>query len=73
MAAAKTESQSLRLPILQGILPIDRSLVSADILAGMTLAALAIPEVMGYTQDLRYAFGDSVVRAYKEAQGLRNQ
>lgn len=38
------------LPILQGILPIDRSKVSLDIVAGITLAALAIPEVMGYTK-----------------------
>ena len=50
MATAKTEGQGFRLPILQGILPIDRSRVPADILAGMTLAALAIPEVMGYTK-----------------------
>ncbi|HMK61888.1 MAG TPA: SulP family inorganic anion transporter [Dissulfurispiraceae bacterium] len=38
------------MPILQGILPIDMSRVSADIIAGITLAALAIPEVMGYTK-----------------------
>ncbi len=50
MAPAKTEVQGFRLPILQGILPIDRSVVPAEILAGMTLAALAIPEVMGYTR-----------------------
>jgi len=37
-------------PIMQGILPIDRSRVSIDIVAGITLAALAIPEVMGYTK-----------------------
>jgi high affinity sulfate transporter 1 len=36
--------------MFQGILPVDRSMVSADILAGMTLAALAIPQVMGYTK-----------------------
>ncbi|HUW04564.1 MAG TPA: SulP family inorganic anion transporter [Acidimicrobiales bacterium] len=35
---------------LQGILPYRRSLLSRDIVAGITLAALAIPEVMGYTQ-----------------------
>ena len=40
----------MRFPILQGILPVDRSMVPADILAGITLAALAIPEVMGYTK-----------------------
>jgi len=50
MATAKTEGQGFRIPILQGILPIDQSRVPADILAGMTLAALAIPEVMGYTK-----------------------
>jgi SulP family sulfate permease len=38
------------LPILGGILPIDRSGVLLDIIAGITLAALAIPEVMGYTK-----------------------
>jgi high affinity sulfate transporter 1 len=34
----------------QGFLPIDRSRVPIDIVAGVTLAALAIPEVMGYTK-----------------------
>src|SRR5262249_33101489 len=36
--------------VLQGILPYDRALLSRDIVAGVTLAALAIPEVMGYTK-----------------------
>lgn len=40
----------LRFPILQGILPVNRSRVAADLAAGITLAALAIPEVMGYTK-----------------------
>ena len=48
--ASDTEAQGVRFPMLQGILPIDRSMVPADILAGLTLAALAIPEVMGYTR-----------------------
>ena len=39
-----------RFPVLRGLLPIDRSQVPADIVAGVTLAALAIPEVMGYTK-----------------------
>jgi high affinity sulfate transporter 1 len=39
-----------RLPILQGLLPINGSQVPAEIIAGLTLAALAIPEVMGYTK-----------------------
>ena len=38
------------MPVLQGILPVKRSLVTADIAAGVTLAALAIPEVMGYAK-----------------------
>jgi len=39
-----------RPPVLQGILPFDRSRLSGDIVAGITLAALGIPEVMGYTK-----------------------
>jgi high affinity sulfate transporter 1 len=35
---------------MQGILPIDRQRLASDILAGVTLAALGIPEVMGYTK-----------------------
>jgi SulP family sulfate permease len=36
--------------VMQGILPFDRSTLSRDVVAGVTLAALAIPEVMGYTK-----------------------
>jgi MFS superfamily sulfate permease-like transporter len=39
-----------RLPLLQGILPYNRNQLAPDILAGITLAALGIPEVMGYTK-----------------------
>ncbi|MEM8732161.1 MAG: SulP family inorganic anion transporter [Pseudomonadota bacterium] len=39
-----------RLPILQGVLPIVPSRIPAEILAGVTFACLAIPEVMGYTK-----------------------
>src|ERR1035437_2850140 len=39
-----------RIPILRGILPLDGARVQADIIAGITLAALAIPEVLGYTK-----------------------
>ena len=38
------------LPILQGVLPIDRSRVPTEMLAGLTLAALGIPEVLGYAK-----------------------
>jgi MFS superfamily sulfate permease-like transporter len=46
----KTELTKPRLPLFQGILPLDRSRVLADIMAGITLAAVGIPEVMGYTE-----------------------
>jgi sulfate permease, SulP family len=36
--------------LLGGILPIESSRVPTDVIAGATLAALAIPEVMGYTK-----------------------
>ena len=38
------------LPVLQGLLPIERSRIPADLLAGVTLAALGIPEVLGYAR-----------------------
>ncbi len=38
-----------RLAIFQGLLPVDRAKIPTDLIAGVTLAALAIPEVMGYT------------------------
>ena len=37
-------------PILQGVLPIDRSRIPTEMLAGLTLAALGIPEVLGYAK-----------------------
>src|SRR6201987_64342 len=40
----------MRLPVLQGLLPVERSRVRADVLAGLTLAALGIPEVLGYAK-----------------------
>jgi hypothetical protein len=39
-----------RLAILEGIRPYDRTWLAGDVLAGVTLAALGIPEVMGYTK-----------------------
>jgi sulfate permease, SulP family len=36
--------------VLQGILPIERSRVPTEVLAGLTLAALGIPEVLGYAK-----------------------
>jgi high affinity sulfate transporter 1 len=37
-------------PVLQGLLPLDKVGIGPDIVAGITLAALGIPEVMGYTK-----------------------
>ncbi|HEX9080390.1 MAG TPA: SulP family inorganic anion transporter [Desulfuromonadaceae bacterium] len=50
MAHAAPQRGRFRPALLQGILPLDTSRVPADIMAGITLAALAIPEVMGYTR-----------------------
>jgi SulP family sulfate permease len=36
--------------VLQGLLPIERSRVPAEALAGLTLAAVGIPEVLGYAK-----------------------
>ena len=36
--------------ILTGIIPVSRPQIPSDIVAGVTLATLAIPEVMGYTR-----------------------
>ena len=38
------------LPILQGIRPIQASHISTELIAGATLAALGIPEVLGYAK-----------------------
>ena len=50
MTEAHSERGSLRLPIFQGLLPFKTSQVGAEVIAGITLAALAVPEVMGYTK-----------------------
>ncbi len=49
-AADAKAAKKWRVPILQGVLPVDRARIPADLIAGATLAALAIPEVMGYTK-----------------------
>lgn len=47
---AKTLLPDRSFPILQGVLPIDPKQIPLDMVAGITLAALAIPEAMGYTK-----------------------
>jgi sulfate permease, SulP family len=47
---AKQPSAVHRFPFFQGILPLKKSTIGSDIVAGIVLAALGIPEVMGYTK-----------------------
>ncbi len=37
-------------PVLRGVLPVRRGRVPAEVLAGLTLAALGVPEVLGYAK-----------------------
>ena len=38
------------LPVLRGLLPVERSRIGPDVIAGVTLAAVGIPEVLGYAK-----------------------
>ena len=46
----QTDRRRFPVAFFEGILPYRRNMLVNDIVAGVTLAALAIPEVMGYTQ-----------------------
>src|SRR5210317_2086813 len=50
MSEANSKTKGFHLPVMEGLLPIKGSQVPTEIIAGLTLAALAIPEVMGYTK-----------------------
>src|SRR5215831_21350336 len=50
MNTGDNQSGGLRLPILRGVLPVQAKQIPAEVISGFTLAALAIPEVMGYTK-----------------------
>jgi len=50
MNAVNNNAGGFHLPILQGVLPVKASQIPMELIAGMTLAALAVPEVMGYTK-----------------------
>ena len=50
MTAVHDHPARHRFAILQGVLPITTAQIPAEILAGITLAAIAVPEVMGYTK-----------------------
>jgi high affinity sulfate transporter 1 len=45
-----SNSRRAALPLFHGILPLTRSRMLPDILAGITLAAMNIPQAMGYTK-----------------------
>ncbi len=49
-AGKPPKRSGLRFSVLQGVLPIARSQVAGNVLAGVTLAALGIPEVLGYAK-----------------------
>lgn len=48
-SARRDRSGPRRIRVLSGILPVDRKRLPLDVAGGLTLAALGIPEVMGYT------------------------
>ena len=50
MNAISDNAAPTRLPFLRGVLPITPAQIPAELIAGVTLAAIAIPEVMGYTK-----------------------
>ncbi len=50
MSSPNNTGSGFQLPFMQGVLPIDASRIPTELIAGLTLAALAIPEVMGYTK-----------------------
>jgi high affinity sulfate transporter 1 len=49
-AEAAAKRRRFPVPLFEGILPLDKAGVPTEMIAGVTLAALAIPEVMGYTE-----------------------
>ena len=50
MPALKAERSAMRLPLFTGLWPFSRSEAARDSLAGVTLASMNIPQVLGYTR-----------------------
>ena len=50
MKSTHDHAAPARFPMLQGVLPITAAQSLAEVVAGITLAAIATPEVMGYTK-----------------------
>ena len=46
----ENRNSKLKLPVLRGLLPLDRSRIGPDVVAGLTLAAVGIPQAMGYAK-----------------------
>jgi hypothetical protein len=67
MADSPSRTDSFPFEILQGIRPIAATQVPYEIAAGITLAAVAIPEVMGYTK----ISGTPVITVHLDTWSLR--
>ena len=50
LRTSSAEQRRPRVALLQGLLPLSKSRLLPEVIAGITLAALGIPEVMGYTK-----------------------
>jgi len=50
MSDTNKKQSGFSLPFMQGVLPINGAQIPNELIAALTLAALAIPEVMGYTK-----------------------
>lgn len=52
MSSGRNENRTakLKVPVLHGLLPLDRSRIGPDVVAGLTLAAVGIPQAMGYAK-----------------------
>jgi MFS superfamily sulfate permease-like transporter len=50
MTTASNKSPGFHLPILHGVLPIKGAQIPAELIAGITLTALAVPQVIGYAK-----------------------
>lgn len=50
MSNTSKKQSGFHLPFMQGILPINAAQIPHELIAALTLAALAVPEVMGYTK-----------------------
>ena len=64
MNTEDNQSWGLRVPILQGVLPVKATQIPAEVIAGLTLTALAIPEVIVPLITSTSPFGSVVLVGY---------